>query len=104
MLALSLPAPTPLTLQPGKVVGLEGPAGLGLTRVGLSLLAPPSEVGTVVVIDARGWFSPLAAWECGVRMNRSGGGPLSRSAPLGSGHRRRSGGGGGGLCRSSYVG
>ncbi len=70
MLALSLPGPTPLALHPGKVVGLEGPAGLGLTRVGLSLLAPPSEVGTVVVIDARGWFSPMAAWECGVRMNR----------------------------------
>lgn len=51
-------------------MGLEGPAGLGLTRLGLSLLAPPSEVGTVVVIDTRGWFSPLAAWECGVRPGR----------------------------------
>jgi hypothetical protein len=53
-------------LSPGKIVGLEGPAGWGLTRLGLSLLAAPSQVGTVVVIDVRGWFSPLAAWQVGV--------------------------------------
>jgi hypothetical protein len=60
-----------LILAPGRIVGLEGPAGLGLTRVGLSLLVAPSQVGTVVVIDARGgWFSPLAAWEMGVKPSR----------------------------------
>ena len=60
-----------IDLAPGKIVGLEGPAGLGLTRVGLSLLTAPSQVGTVVVIDARGgWFSPLAAWEVGVKPTR----------------------------------
>lgn len=60
-----------LALMPGKIVGLEGPAGWGLTRVGLTLLAAPSQVGTVVVIDARGgWLSPLAAWEVGVKPGR----------------------------------
>ena len=57
-------------LSPGKIVGLEGPAGWGLTRLGLSLLAAPSQVGTVVVIDARGWLSPLAAWQVGVNRHR----------------------------------
>jgi hypothetical protein len=57
-------------LSPGKIMGLEGPAGWGLTRLGLSLLAAPSQVGTVVVIDARGWFSPLAAWQAGVNRHR----------------------------------
>ena len=57
-------------LSPGRIVGLEGPAGWGLTRLGLSLLAAPSQVGTVVVIDVRGWFSPLAAWQVGVNRNR----------------------------------
>jgi hypothetical protein len=60
-----------LALSPGKIVGLEGPPGWGLTHLGLTLLAPPSQVGTVVVIDARGgWFSPLAAWEAGVKPGR----------------------------------
>ena len=59
-----------LQLSPGKIVGLEGPAGWGLTRLGLSLLAAPSQVGTVVVIDVRGWFSPLAAWQVGVNRHR----------------------------------
>lgn len=60
-----------MALAPGKILGLEGPAGLGLTRLGFMLLAAPSQVGTVVVIDARGgWVSPLAAWEVGVKPNR----------------------------------
>jgi hypothetical protein len=59
-----------LALSPGKIVGLEGPAGWGLTRLGLSLLAGPSQVGTVVVVDVRGWFSPIAAWEEGVMAHR----------------------------------
>jgi hypothetical protein len=69
--ALAQPQKLPIELAPGKIVGLEGPAGLGLTRVGLSLLTAPSQVGTVVVIDARGgWLSPLAAWEVGVKPSR----------------------------------
>lgn len=59
-----------LLLSPGKIVGLEGPPGWGLTRVGLSLLASPSQVGTVVAIDVRGWLSPMAAWEEGVLAHR----------------------------------
>lgn len=59
-----------LLLSPGKIVGLEGPPGWGLTRVGLSLLAGPSQVGTVVAIDVRGWLSPMAAWEEGVMAHR----------------------------------
>lgn len=60
-----------LALSPGKIVGLEGPAGWGLTRLGLSLLAAPSQVGTVVTIDARGgWLCPLAAWEVGIKPGR----------------------------------
>ncbi len=57
-------------LVPGQVVGLEGEAGLGMTRLGLSLLAGPSGVGMVVAIDVRGWLSPLAAWEVGVLPDR----------------------------------
>lgn len=59
-----------LALRPGRVVGLEGPTGLGLTRVGLSLLAEPSARAPVVVVDARGWMCPVAAWETGVRSDR----------------------------------
>jgi hypothetical protein len=69
--ALAQPQKLPIELAPGKIVGLEGPAGLALTRVGLSLLIAPSQVGTVVMIDARGgWLSPLAAWEVGVKPSR----------------------------------
>jgi hypothetical protein len=60
----------PVELSPGKIVGLEGPAGWGLTRLGLSLLAAPSQIGTVVVIDVRGWLSPQAAWQVGVNRHR----------------------------------
>jgi hypothetical protein len=57
-------------LSPGQVVGLEGPTGLGLTRLGLSLLAAPSRVGMVVALDVRGWLSPASAWEVGVIPDR----------------------------------
>jgi hypothetical protein len=53
-----------LVAQPGRVMGLEGPPGYGLTRLGLSLLS--AHTGTVAVVDVRGWFSPLAAWEAGI--------------------------------------
>ncbi|HUO46745.1 MAG TPA: hypothetical protein VM470_07930 [Acidimicrobiia bacterium] len=55
---------------PGQVVGLEGQAGLGITRLGLSLLAAPSRIGLVVALDVRGWLSPSAAWEVGVLPHR----------------------------------
>ena len=54
-----------LPVYPGRVIGLEGPTGLGLTRIGLSMLsATPSSCR--VVVDARGWLCPLAAWEVGI--------------------------------------
>ena len=60
----------PLVLRPGRVIGLEGPTGFGLTRVGFSMLAEPSQHAPVVVVDARGWMCPIAAWETGVRADR----------------------------------
>ena len=59
-----------LALRPGHVVGLEGPTGLGLTRVGFSMLAGAPRPCRVVVVDARGWICPLAAWEVGIRPDR----------------------------------
>jgi len=53
-----------LAVQPGRVMGLEGPPGCGLTRLGLSMLS--GHPGTVAAVDVRGWLSPLAAWESGV--------------------------------------
>lgn len=55
-----------LSLQPGRPVELSGPAGSGLTRVGYRMLAEQSKVAPVVILDVRGWASPLAAWETGV--------------------------------------
>ena len=53
-------------LQPGRVTELAGHTGFGLTRLGLSFLAMPSRRSPVVVLDIKGWLSPLAAWEVGV--------------------------------------
>jgi hypothetical protein len=58
--------PAPLRLTPGHVVGLEGNAGFGMTRLGLALLATYPATGPVVYLDARGWMSPVAAWESGI--------------------------------------
>lgn len=57
-------------LLPGRVIGLEGPTGLGLTRVGFSMLAEALPACRVVVIDVRGWMCPLAAWEVGIDPDR----------------------------------
>jgi hypothetical protein len=65
----SLDAPL-LSAEPGRIVGLVGPAGFGLTRLGLSMLAPPSGMGPVAAIDVRGWLSPEAAWEVGITPER----------------------------------
>ena len=63
-------APFPFSAEPGRVLGLIGAAGAGLTRLGLTLLAEPSTTGMVAVVDVRGWLCPLAAWEVGVDPRR----------------------------------
>ena len=55
-----------LQLRPGHVTELLGIPGTGLTRLGLRLLAEPSQTAPVVALDTRGWISPAAAWEAGV--------------------------------------
>jgi hypothetical protein len=55
-----------LALEPGRVVGLTGSVGTGMTRLGLSLMADASRRGPVVFVDARGWFCPVSAWESGI--------------------------------------
>lgn len=55
-----------LQLRPGHVTELVGIPGTGLTRLGLRLLAAPSQTTPVVALDTRGWISPAAAWETGV--------------------------------------
>ena len=55
-----------LQLQAGRITELVGVPGAGLTRLGLRLLAVPSQAAPVVVMDSRGWISPEAAWETGV--------------------------------------
>jgi len=55
-----------LRLRPGHITELLGVPGTGLTRLGLRLLAQPSLIAPVVVLDTRGWISPEAAWETGV--------------------------------------
>ena len=55
-----------LTLQPGRIVELSGPVGMGLTRIGYQMLAERSRQAPVVALDVRGWMSPGAAWEAGV--------------------------------------
>jgi len=55
-----------LSIQPGWVVGLVGRPGHGLTRLGLSMLAPTARRALVAAVDVRGWLSPLAAWENGI--------------------------------------
>lgn len=59
-----------LTLQPGRVTGLVGHPGFGLTRLGLTMLASREQLGTVAYLDVRGWLSPPAAWEAGVSPER----------------------------------
>ena len=65
-----LSLPDHLTLEPGKVIGLVGPPGFGLTRVGMSMLAESSRTGPVVYLDVRGWVNPLTAWEAGIPPER----------------------------------
>lgn len=55
-----------LHLEPGRIVGLVGHPGFGLTRVGLSLLAAQAGQSPIAYMDVRGWLCPVAAWESGV--------------------------------------
>ena len=57
-----------LTMEPGKVIGLVGAPGYGLTRLGLGLLR--GQPGWVACLDVRGWISPVALWEMGVSAER----------------------------------
>ena len=61
---------SPFALAPGQVAGLSGLPGSGLTRLGLSLIAPYATTGTVAFLDVRGWVSPQAAWEMGIEPER----------------------------------
>jgi hypothetical protein len=56
----------PAAVEPGRVLGLVGPPGFGLTRLGLALLAIPAQHGLVAAVDVRGWLCPPAAWEAGI--------------------------------------
>ncbi|MGI9647275.1 MAG: hypothetical protein ACR2OI_02030 [Acidimicrobiia bacterium] len=58
-----------LELEAGKVVGLVGAPGFGLTRLGLGLLR--DQPGWVACVDVRGWLSPAALWEVGVSPERA---------------------------------
>jgi len=58
------------SLSPGQIAGLSGTPGSGMTRVGLSLIAPYASQGHLAYLDVRGWASPLAAWELGIDPER----------------------------------
>ena len=57
-----------LVPEPGRVLGLIGGPGSGMTRLALSLLA--TGTGMVGVVDVRGWLCPVAAWEAGISPER----------------------------------
>ncbi len=57
-----------LELEAGKVIGLVGAPGFGLTRLGLGLLR--GQPGWVACVDVRGWLSPLTLWEMGIATDR----------------------------------
>jgi len=65
-----LPSVDLLALQPGRVVGLEGPLGCGLTRLGLAMMAEAAGRGSIAYVDVRGWLSPPAVWELGIAPER----------------------------------
>jgi hypothetical protein len=60
--------PATLAAEPGRVLGLVGPPGYGLTRLGLAMLV--DRPGIVAVVDVRGWLNPEAAWEVGAAPER----------------------------------
>jgi hypothetical protein len=69
--ALRVPKPVNiLSLEPGRVVGLVGDTGTGLTRLGMHMLAEASQQAPVAMVDLNGWINPLAAWEVGIAPER----------------------------------
>lgn len=65
--------PVPITtfiLEPGQIAGLSGVPGSGMTRLGLSLLAPYAAMGPLAFLDVRGWVNPAMAWEMGIAPDR----------------------------------
>ena len=69
-LADDVASPGLLSLLPGRVTGLIGHPGFGLTRLGLVMLASREQLGPVAYLDVRGWLSPPAAWESGISPER----------------------------------
>lgn len=59
-----------LEASPGRVLGLVGSAGSGLTSIGVSLLAESTVNEPVAVLDVRGWFCPSLAWDAGIEPER----------------------------------
>ncbi len=59
-----------LCVEPGRVVGLVGETGTGLTRLGMHMLTEVSQQAPVAIVDLNGWISPLAAWEVGIAPER----------------------------------
>jgi hypothetical protein len=59
-----------MSLSPGQIAGLSGVPGSGLTKVGISLIAPYASQGHLAYLDVRGWASPLTAWELGIEPER----------------------------------
>lgn len=56
--------------SPGRIIGLLGSAGMGLSRWGFSLLVESSQTAPVVAVDTQGWLNPSAAWEVGIDPTR----------------------------------
>lgn len=59
-----------LATSPGRIVGLVGPAGSGLTSLGISLMSEATADEPVAVLDVRGWFCPSLAWDAGIDPER----------------------------------
>jgi len=64
------PGAVGLTVAPGRVIGLVGAAGSGLTTIGISLVAAATTTEPVAVLDGRGWFCPSVAWAAGITPDR----------------------------------
>jgi len=65
-----VPLNVDLAVASGRVLGLIGPAGSGLTSIGISLVAAATTTEPIAVLDGRGWFCPSVAWEVGVAPER----------------------------------
>lgn len=59
-----------VALAPGRIFGLIGRAGSGLTTLGISLVSDATTTEPVAVLDVRGWFCPSLAWESKIAPER----------------------------------